>query len=419
MPQLQELDFFTDTGVSDDPYPWIEAMRGQGAVTTEPHHNSVVVTGFPETVEIYSRPDDFSNVACVGGPLVPLPFEPQGDDITDQIEAHRRSFVFSDHFITFDGPLHKAHRSIMTKLLTYRRLKSNEEFMQRFTGELIAHFKEKDRCELMSEYAQPFSTWVIADLLGVPEEDRAELVASILPAPGTMDTDEGNRGADPFADFEATFTSYLEERRRSPRDDMLTDLANSKLPDGSDPGTPALVRVASFLFIAGQDTSAKLLTSCVRFLAEQPELQCELRADRSKIPLLIEEVLRVESPSKTDFRLTRRTSTIGGVEIKAGSIVMMNLAGVNRDPRQFERPDQFDIYRKNVRDHVSFGRGPHACPGAPLARLEARVGIERLFDHFGEISLDKEKHGSHGDPQYSYLRSFILRGLDELHLRLA
>jgi cytochrome P450 family 150 subfamily A5 len=96
----------------------------------------------------------------------------------------------------------------------------------------------------------------------------------------------------------------------------------------------------------------------------------------------------------------------------------MNLAGANRDPRHFEWPDQFDITRKNVRDHLAFGRGPHACPGAPLARLEAKVGIERLFDHFEDITLDEERHGTGGDPRYSYLRSFILRGLNELHLRL-
>lgn len=415
MDRLKDLDFFTDPSVSDDPYPWIEAMRASGAVERERHHGALVVTGLQEAEEIYARPEDFSNIACVGGPMVPLAFTPEGDDISNAIAAHRDSFVMSDHFITFDGEEHRAHRNIMMKLLTPKRLKANEAFMRKFADELIDAFPDPAGCELINDYSQPLATMVIADLLGVPEEERAELRDKILPAPGTFGMDQPH---DPFAVFEEVFTAYLHDRRRNPRDDMMTELAHSTLPDGSDPGVPALVRIASFLFIGGQDTSAKLLATGVRLLGESPELQRTLRADRAAIPAFFEEVLRYESPTKSDFRLTRRTTTVGGVEVKAGTFVLISLAAANRDPRQFARPAEFDLRRENARSHIAFGRGPHTCPGATLARVEARIGLECLFDRFADFTVDEARHGPPGARQYSYLPSYILRGLEALHLRL-
>ena len=120
----------------------------------------------------------------------------------------------------------------------------------------------------------------------------------------------------------------------------------------------------------------------------------------------------------SDFRLTRRTSKIGETQVKAGTMVMMSITGANRDPQRFADPNAFDHNRPNVRDHLAFGRGPHGCPGSPLARLEARVAIERMFDRFDNIGIDEEHHGSPADRRYRYAASYILRGLEELHLRL-
>jgi cytochrome P450 len=414
MQSTEDLDYFTDRSVSDDPLPWIEGMRARGPVRRERHHGAIIVTGYEEAVEVYSRPEDFSNIACVGGPMVPLPFVPEGDDVSEAIDSHRDEFMMSEHFITFDGDDHRAHRNIMMRLLSPRRLKANELFMRRFAGELVDEFAESARCEIIGDYAQPLATMVIADLLGVPEEDRDELRAKILPAPGTMATDQPH---DPFAYFEEAFTAYLEERRRHPRDDMLTELAGSRFADGTDPGVAALVRIASFLFIGGQDTSAKLLGTGVRILGERPDLQRSLREDRSRIPAFFEEVLRYESPTKSDFRLARRTTAIAGVEIKAGTVVMMSLAAANRDPRQFARPDDFDFERGLGRNHIAFGQGPHTCPGATLARIEARIGLETLFDHSSHFSIDEGRHGPAEARRYSYLPSYILRGLDALNVQ--
>jgi cytochrome P450 len=151
-------------------------------------------------------------------------------------------------------------------------------------------------------------------------------------------------------------------------------------------------------------------------LGDQPELQDRLRAERDLIGSFIEESLRMQSPTKVDFRLARKTATLGGVHIPAGTVLMLCLGAANRDPRKFDNPDQFQIDRKNVREHIAFGRGIHTCAGAPLARVEGRVTINRLLDRTRDITINAAKHGPPNHRQYSYTPTFLLRGLSELHI---
>jgi cytochrome P450 len=176
------------------------------------------------------------------------------------------------------------------------------------------------------------------------------------------------------------------------------------------------VRTATFLFAAGQETTARLLAAALKHLAEHPDLQDELRAHTDRIPDFIEEALRMESPVKTDFRLAKRTTTIGGVEIAAGTPVAMLNGAANRDPRRFECPHEFRVDRPNVQAHIAFGRGVHSCPGGPLARAEGRVSIERLLQRTRNIRVSEAHHGPAGDRRFSYEPTWILRGLTKLHL---
>nr|WP_240982117.1 cytochrome P450 [Streptomyces sp. S3(2020)] len=212
------------------------------------------------------------------------------------------------------------------------------------------------------------------------------------------------------------FTTYVEERRREPRADVLTGLATATFPDGSTPEVADVVRVAANLFAAGQETTVRLLSAALRLIAEQPELQRLLRAERDRIPNFVEETLRIESPVKGDFRLSKVPTTVGGVDIPAGTTVMVLNGAANRDPRQFENPAAFDVARANVRRHMAFGRGVHACPGAPLARAEARVTIERLLDRTSDIRVSERAHGPADARRYQYVPTFILRGLTHLGL---
>ena len=124
----------------------------------------------------------------------------------------------------------------------------------------------------------------------------------------------------------------------------------------------------------------------------------------------------MESPVKSAFRLAKKDTVLGGVEIPAGTILMINPGAINRDPRRFECPHEFDIDRHNVREHLAFSRGAHSCPGGPLARVEGRVSIERILDRMANIALDEEFHGPAEDRRFSYEPTFILRGLTDIHI---
>jgi cytochrome P450 len=250
----------------------------------------------------------------------------------------------------------------------------------------------------------------------VPEEDRDELVAIIGPPPGMVGKPEHKSAPDPLEYLDRRFTAYLQERRTEPTDDMMSELANSRFRDGSVPDLGALVRIATFLFVAGQDTSAKLIASAFKILGECPHLQRRLRAERHRIPDFVEETLRIESPSKVSFRVARRTTSIGTVEVPAGTLTMVALGAANRDPRRFEQPDEFQLDRPHLRDHLAFGRGAHACPGAQLARLETRVTLERFLERMTEIGISETEHGPPDARRYNKVPTYLLNGVTALHI---
>jgi cytochrome P450 len=177
-----------------------------------------------------------------------------------------------------------------------------------------------------------------------------------------------------------------------------------------------VVRTATFLFGAGQETTAKLLSAALRVLGDRPDIQQRLRDDRSLIPIFIEECLRMDSPVKSVFRMARKSTQLGNTPVPAGTTVMVSPGAANRDPRRFENPHEFALDRRNVREHLAFSRGIHSCPGAPLARVEGRVSIERILDRMADIGISEEAHGPVDDRRYTYEPTFILRGLTELNI---
>jgi cytochrome P450 len=412
---FDSLDFFTDESLVPDPYPYFDHLRARCPVQHEPHHGVVAVTGYDEALAVYRDHAAFSSCISVIGPFPPLPFEPRGDDIGALIEQHRDQFPMSEHLVTQDPPQHTQGRELLKRLLTQRRLKENEEFMWRLADRQIDEFLDKGECELIGDFAKPFSLLVIADLLGVPEEDHHAFRVHL----GTKSTGriEGPELSHNPLDFlDDRFTAYIEDRRREPRNDVLTGLATAKYPDGSTPEVIDVVRTATFVFAAGQETTAKLIGTAIQVIAERPDLQQLLRDDRSRIPNFLEETLRIESPVKSDFRLTRTSTRVGGVDITAGTTLMILPGAANRDPRRFPEPNEFRVDRANVREHLAFGRGIHSCPGGPLARVEGRVGIERLLDRMTDIKLSESAHGPAGARRHTHEPTYILRGLTELHL---
>jgi len=417
---LTAVDLFRDGRLVGDPYPFFEALRNKCPVSREDHYGVTMVTGWQEAVDVYNDADTFSSCISVTGPFPGFPVPLEGDDVTELIEKHRDEIPFSDQLPTLDPPTHTNHRALLMRLITPKRLKENEDAMWVLADEQLDDFLAPGEGEFMKGFAGPFTLKVIADLLGVPAEDREELIERLARGThgsGLGSTDEKTLTKTPLEYLYEVFATYVEDRRREPRDDVLTGLATATFPDGSVPEVGDVVRVATNVFSAGQETTVRLLGTALKVIGERPDIQQALRADRSLIPNFIEEALRIESPVKGDFRLSRVPVTVGETDLGAGTTVMVLNGAANRDPRRFEDPDTFDPERKNARQHLAFGRGIHSCPGAPLARAETRVGLERLLDRTSNITINESKHGPANDRRYKYIPTYILRGLTELHLQ--
>lgn len=414
MSDFESVDFFTDQSLIPNPYPYFDHLRAKCPIVHEPHQGVLAVTGHAEALAVYKDPA-FSACVSVAGPFSGLSFEPVGDDVSDLIEAHRAEIPMSEHIVTQDPPEHTRTRGLLSRLLTPKRLKENEEFMWRLADEQLDKFVARGSTEFIEDYAKPFSMLVIADLLGVPTADHQEF-RRVMAGEHVGSLDDDPVSHNPLQWLDDTFYAYIEDRRKQPRGDVLTDLAQAKYQDGSTPEIIDVVRVATFLFAAGQETTVKLLSAGLRVIAEQPEIQALLRDDRSRIPVFLEETLRTESPVKSHFRMARTTTTVGETTVPAGTTVMLLPGASNRDPRKFDQPDQFRVDRANVREHVAFGRGVHSCPGAPLARAEGRISLNRILDRMADIRICEDRHGPPDARRYNYEPTFIMRGLQDLHL---
>ena len=435
MTDYATADFYTDDGLVDDPHSYFDFLRNQGPVTRLPHRNVVAVTGYEETVQVMLDTEHFSSINAVMGPIPPLPFEPQGDDITAQLEAYRAKIPFSDQVVTEQGKRHLDLRSILSTLFTPSRLKALETSLRDTADSLIDEFHADGKVDLVKQYGGPYATLIISDLLGIPAEGRqkfreylgAGIPAKLGEAPSAEDVKQN-----PIYKVGKHIFSYISRRRlinaepiRTIRkllrqdvdkEDILTELALARYPDGSKPSLVDITGLGAFLFGAGQDTTNRLLANAFRVIATRPDVQKELRDNPKRIPDFLEELLRFDGSVKSGGRMCQKTITLGGVEIKAGTTILLSHMAANRDPRRFENPGEFDMNRKKAKEHLAFGRGAHTCIGAPLARREVAISIERLLSRMDNIRLSEEHHGPESDRRYFYEPTYILRAMRELHL---
>ncbi|MFA7584983.1 MAG: cytochrome P450 [Novosphingobium sp.] len=426
-----KADWYTDIALVDDPHAYFDYLRAQGPVARLPYRDAVAVTGYEETIAVMLDTEHFSTINAVTGPVGGLPFTPEGDDITGQLEAHRKEIAFADQIVTEQGERHLNLRSILATLFTPGRLKALEPQLRRTADGLIDEFHAAGRVDLVPQFGGPFGALVISDLLGIPEAGRRkfrEVLGDAIPVP--MDATPEDMLKNPLVEVGKDLFRYLVRRRlanlpglRQMRrmlgtgaDDILTQLALARFPDGSRPGMVDLTALAAFLYGAGQDTTNRLLANAFRVIATRPDIQQQLRANSARIPDFVEEVLRFDGSVKSGGRICQKTTTLGGVEIKAGTSILLSHMAANRDPRRFDNPGAFDMDRPRAREHLAFGRGAHTCIGAPLARREVATSIERLLARMGNIRLSEDRHGPPGARRFEYEPTYILRAPHSLHL---
>jgi cytochrome P450 len=417
MTNFDSVDYFEALDLVEDPYPYFEFLRQQGPAVYLPKHNVVAIVGYEEGVEVLKDHDTFSSINSATGPLPPLPFDAQEEDLTELLIAYRDKMPYGSMLVTQDPPDHTRSRFLLVGLFSPQRMKEVEGFVSHSLDQLIDSFIDSNKVEVLRDYAHPVATLTVAELLGVPKGEHEKFLPLFGPLPGQIGSDialENN----PMEAVGMYFYQYIAERRANPTDDVMTKLAFAKNPDGSLPDIAEIVSHAAVVFGAGQDTTVRLILAALKTLAQNPDLQNKLRNDKSLIKPFIEEALRFDGPTKAHFRLAKRRAKIGDVDVLPGMVVMLMQSAMRRDPRIFEQPNEFKIDRKNTHTQLAFGKGVHTCIGAPLARLEACLAVEKMLARTSLISIDENMHGAEGNQVFEYEANYTQRALRALNLKI-
>lgn len=291
--------------------------------------------------------------------------------------------IFRDTLISKDPPDHRKLRNLVNQAFTPRAVARLSDRIAQITQELLDQVREQGSMDVVSDFAFPLPAKVIAELLGVPAEDWNifQRWARIGDAESLQARQQAGRNM--REDLFDYFAKLLEERRRAPRDDLISALSTAEV-DGERLSETELLSFCVLLLAAGQETTKNLLTNAIVCLTDHPDARERLNREPGLMPIAIEEVLRYLPPVWFLFRLTKSEVELAGQHIPANQMVLAWTASANRDSAQFPDPARFDIEREPNR-HLAFGYGIHFCVGAPLARLEARIALPMLLSQLKHL----------------------------------
>ncbi|WP_067662384.1 cytochrome P450 [Nocardia miyunensis] len=393
-----------DPDVIDNPYPLYRRLHTEAPVWEIPGTGIFTVSTFGLLAEAVSRVDDFSsNIECLlyrddSGLPARLTF---GGGTDGQVLA------------TADPPLHPVHRNAVFPELVAKRMRELEPAVAALAGELVTSALEHGDVEFMTAIGNLVPITVISRLIGFRDSNLDDLWSSAVNGTRLL---ASTRGLSALTDVTSSgdnvmawIAQQLSAALSDPGEDLLGAVARAVNDDvlNEHEGVGMLMTLLS----AGGETTTSLLGNAVRMLAENPDLQEHLRGNPDQIPTFAEEALRLESPFRYLMRSVPRDCTLGSVAIPGGSTVLLLWGAANRDPAEFERPDEIDLGRRVPRRHVAFGRGIHTCVGAPLARIEARVVLTTLIERTKSIALQP-------DHPPRWVNSLLVRRHEELPVRL-
>ena len=340
-----------------NPYPWYQAMRTNSPVAYNESYNSWSVFSYDAVQRVLTDYSDFSSQIMGDGSGLPL----------------------GTSLINSDPPRHRKLRNIVTQAFTPRTIAQLAPRITQIVDELLDKVAAKGTMDVMEDLAYPLPVIVIAELLGVPAKDRNQfkhwsdvIVGSENPA-----------GGEPQQEMIDYFSVLIEERRREPKDDLISSLLTAQV-DGEYLNEKELMGFFILLLVAGNVTTTNLIGNAFLCFDEYPDALQQLYADPSLISSAIEEVLRYRSPVSQMYRVVRETTMLDDKQITPGSFMIAWIASANRDETQFPNADTFDVTRSPNR-HLAFGHGIHFCLGAPLARLEAKIALEIMLARLPEM----------------------------------
>ena len=393
------LELFDDASIQD-PYPLYERMLDNGPVHAVGDSGFHAVCSWDAIVEVLARPADFSS--NLTGTML---YQPDGTVATFLMAGLDDP---TQVLATADDPAHTAHRKMLVPQLAARRIHALESFINE-TMDRCWHDGFRDgRIEWMSTVANRLPMTIVARLIGVPDEDVDQLVHWGYAGTQLL---EGLVSAEELADSGVAvmaLAGYISDQFRraalDPRDNLLGDLATTCARGELDTVTAQVMMIT--LFAAGGESTASLIGSAAWTLATRPEIQDRVRESPELLGPFLEEVLRYESPFRGHYRHVRRDTSLGGVDLPAGSRLLLLWGAANRDPSRFAAPDEFRLDRDGL-GHLAFGRGAHFCVGAALARLEARIVIGELLARTSHVGVAEAGR---------WLPSLLVRRLEHLEL---
>lgn len=395
-----------DPAVRADPAPFADEMRRRGPIV---RGRALLMTFDHDVATELLRSEDF-RVSRLGGNL-PKPLR----WVADKTYAGGLHPLVAPSLLATEPPDHTRYRKLVSSVFTTRAVARLRERVQETADELLDAMEGDGVVDIVDRYCAQLPVAVISDILGVPDADRQQILRfGELGAPSLdigltwrqyQQVNSGIQG------FETWLTTHLRQLRRNPGEDLLSQIIQAS--DAGAAGEPLneaeLRALAGLVLAAGFETTVNLLGNGIRMLLDHPEHLQTLAARPELWPNTVEEILRLDSPVLMSARVALRDTEVAGTPVQAGELVIIHLAGANRDPAVFTDPHRFDIERDNAGRHLSFSGGRHFCLGAALARAEGQVGLQTFFERFPDARAAGE--GSRRETR-------ILRGWSTLPITL-
>ena len=372
-----------DPQVRRCPYPFYEGLRRERPITYMPELSAYFVSSYELVRQVIIDPR-FHKGSEDGRKYV----EPNNaakqvllqDDLGLPLQCLSQS----------SGARQVAYKKIVEPFLGRNGAREIEPYVQSCATELLDGIERSGTCELVEEFSTPFTVWIICELIGFPrsmyQAVRAYAHAALTYVAYMVSEAEAVAGAHTMVEMHHTVLDMVRDRRRNPKHDILTALGTATV-EGRPLTDREIVSILEEVVVGGHETTSNAINAAILHLSQNPALQGTLRDNPDKLPLFIEEVLRLLSPIQATHRLALEDLEVGGVKIARGSKVYLATASANRDDAKFACPNEFDIERPNVQKHMTFGGGQHFCIGAHLTRVEQRVAYREWLKRFSSIEL--------------------------------
>ncbi|MEZ2659851.1 cytochrome P450 [Aneurinibacillus aneurinilyticus] len=385
---------FTSPEFMQNPYPFYDMLRSQHPLHwgTLFKYPGWYVTGYEEALTIL-KDTRFKN-------RIPLPETSKKYEQLKNIQNNMLLFK--------NEPDHKRLRLLVSNVFTPRIVESYRPYIQKTVNDLLQQVQNKKTMDVVSDFAFPLASLIIAKILGIPQEEQyqfREWAASLIP---TIDFTRSRKalinGNTMIIVLQDYFKELIKKCKRSPEEGLINQLINEE-QQGDRLTDEEILATCILLVIAGHETTVNLISNSILALLNHPRQLMELKGKPWLIESAVEEFLRYESPTQMTARIASEDIEIKQTTIKKGDQIYILLGAANRDPRKFKNAHLLDITR-NPNHHLAFGYGAHFCLGAPLARLEAQLAIQTLLDRADNLKLAAP------EPQWRKLIGF--RALNEL-----